>query len=87
MDDGGTYAAIYAGMSRTTSSTQGVAIPVAVSVYPDELYPAPRSWTERAYLKLIYYNRLPMGGHFAAWEQPESFSSEVRAGFRSLRKS
>jgi hypothetical protein len=68
-------------------STQGVAIPVAVSVYPDELYPAPRSWTERAYLKLIYYNRLPMGGHFAAWEQPESFSSEVRAGFRSLRKS
>jgi pimeloyl-ACP methyl ester carboxylesterase len=50
-----------------------------------ELYPAPRSWTEQAYPKLIHYNRLPKGGHFAAWEQPESFSAEVRAGFRSLR--
>jgi pimeloyl-ACP methyl ester carboxylesterase len=52
---------------------------------PDQLYPAPRSWTEKAYPKLIHYNRLPKGGHFAAWEQPKLFSEEVRAGFRSLR--
>lgn len=62
-----------------------VAIPVAVSVFPDELYPAPRSWAERAYPKLIHYNKLDKGGHFAAWEQPQLFSGEVRAGFRSLR--
>jgi pimeloyl-ACP methyl ester carboxylesterase len=66
-------------------NAKGVAIPVAVSVFPDELYPAPRSWTERAYPQLIHYNRLPQGGHFAAWEQPKLFSEEVRAGFRSLR--
>jgi pimeloyl-ACP methyl ester carboxylesterase len=66
-------------------NAKGVAIPVAVSVFPDELYPAPRSWTERAYPQLIHYNRLPKGGHFAAWEQPKLFSEEVRAGFRSLR--
>jgi pimeloyl-ACP methyl ester carboxylesterase len=64
---------------------KGVTIPVAVSAFPDELYQAPRSWAERAYPKLIHYNRLPKGGHFAAWEQPEFFSEEVRAGFRSLR--
>src|SRR5438067_7055313 len=63
----------------------GAAIPVAVSVFPDELYPAPRSWAERAYPKLIYYNKIEKGGHFAAWEQPKLFSEEVRAGFRSLR--
>jgi pimeloyl-ACP methyl ester carboxylesterase len=66
-------------------NAKGVSIPVAVSVFPDELYPAPRSWTARAYPKLIHYNKLPKGGHFAAWEQPEIFSAEVRAGFRSLR--
>jgi pimeloyl-ACP methyl ester carboxylesterase len=66
-------------------NAKGVSIPVAVSVFPDELYPAPRSWTEKAYPKLIHYNRLPKGGHFAAWEQPKLFSEEVRAGFRSLR--
>jgi len=65
---------------------KGVSIPVAVSVFPDELYPAPRSWTERAYPKLIHYNKLDKGGHFAAWEQPKLFSEEVRAGLRSLRK-
>jgi len=64
---------------------KGVSIPVAVSVFPDELYQAPKSWAERAYPKLIYYNRVAKGGHFAAWEQPELFSEEVRAGFRSLR--
>jgi pimeloyl-ACP methyl ester carboxylesterase len=66
-------------------NAKGVSIPVAVSVFPDELYPAPRSWTERAYPKLIHYNKLDKGGHFAAWEQPQLLSQEVRAGFRSLR--
>jgi pimeloyl-ACP methyl ester carboxylesterase len=64
---------------------KNVAIPVAVSVFPDELYPAPRSWAEKAYPKLIHFNRLDRGGHFAAWEQPELFVEEVRTGFRSLR--
>ncbi len=64
---------------------KGVSVPVAVSVFPDELYPAPRSWAEQAYPKLIHYNKLPRGGHFAAWEQPKLFAEEVRAGFRSLR--
>ena len=63
-----------------------VTIPVAMSAFPDELFQAPRSWTERAYPKLIHYNKLDKGGHFAAWEQPKVFSEEVRAGFRSLRK-
>ena len=63
-----------------------VSMPVAVSVFPDELYPAPRSWAELAYPKLIYYNRLPKGGHFAAWEQPQLFATELRAAFRSLRQ-
>jgi pimeloyl-ACP methyl ester carboxylesterase len=67
-------------------NVKGVSIPVAVSVFPDELYPAPRSWAERAYPRLIHYNQLDKGGHFAAWEQPQLFSEEVRAGFRSLRK-
>jgi len=66
-------------------NVKGVSIPVAVSVFPDELYPAPRSWAEQAYPKLIHFNTLPKGGHFAAWEQPKLFSEEVRAGFRSLR--
>jgi pimeloyl-ACP methyl ester carboxylesterase len=64
---------------------KGVAIPVAVSAFPDEIYTAPRSWTERAYPKLIHYNRLAKGGHFAAWEQPDVFASELRAAFKSLR--
>jgi pimeloyl-ACP methyl ester carboxylesterase len=64
---------------------KGVALPTAVSVFPDEIYAAPRSWTEKAYPKLIHYNQLAKGGHFAAWEQPQLFSEEVRASFRSLR--
>jgi pimeloyl-ACP methyl ester carboxylesterase len=68
-------------------NVKGVSVPVAVSVFPDELFPAPRSWAERAYPKLIHYNTLDRGGHFAAWEQPKLLSEEVRAGFRSLRKS
>ncbi len=67
-------------------TAKGVSIPVAVSVFPDELYPAPRSWAERAYPKLIHYNNVEKGGHFAAWEQPQIFSEELRAGFRTLRK-
>jgi hypothetical protein len=66
-------------------NAKGVSIPVAVSVFPDELYPAPQSWTEKAYPKLIHFNKLPKGAHFAAWEQPQLFSEELRAGFRSLR--
>ena len=66
-------------------NAKGVSIPAAVSVFPDELYPAPRSWSEQAYPKLIHYNRLPKGGHFAAFEQPKLLSEEMRAGFRSLR--
>jgi pimeloyl-ACP methyl ester carboxylesterase len=67
-------------------SVKGVSIPVAVSAFPDELYQAPRSWAERAYPKLIHYNKLDKGGHFAAWEQPQLLSEEVRAGLRPLRK-
>jgi pimeloyl-ACP methyl ester carboxylesterase len=66
-------------------NAKGVKIPVAVTVFPDELYPTPRSWAEQAYPKLIYFNKVDRGGHFAAWEQPKIFSEEVRAGFRSLR--
>jgi pimeloyl-ACP methyl ester carboxylesterase len=64
---------------------KGVAIPVAVSAFPDEIYTVPRSWAERAYPKLIHYNRLEKGGHFAAWEQPDLFVAELRAGFKTLR--
>ncbi|HME84138.1 MAG TPA: alpha/beta fold hydrolase [Roseiarcus sp.] len=64
-----------------------VSIPAAVSVFPGENYQAPRSWTERAYSKLIYFNEVDKGGHYAAWEQPQLFAQEIRAGFRSLRKS
>jgi pimeloyl-ACP methyl ester carboxylesterase len=67
-------------------NAKGVSIPVAVSVFPGEQYEAPRSWAERAYPGLIYYNKVDKGGHFAAWEQPQLFSEEVRAGFRSLRQ-
>jgi pimeloyl-ACP methyl ester carboxylesterase len=64
-----------------------VSIPAAITVFPGEIYRAPRSWAERAYRKLIYFNEVDKGGHFAAWEQPELFSAELRAAFRSLRQS
>ncbi|EJC80227.1 putative hydrolase or acyltransferase of alpha/beta superfamily [Rhizobium leguminosarum bv. trifolii WSM2297] len=64
---------------------RGIKIPVAVSAFPDEIYQAPQSWAEKAYPNLIHYNRLPKGGHFAAWEQPELFTAELRASFKSLR--
>jgi len=62
-----------------------ISVPAAVSVFPEEVYQAPRSWTERAYPNLIHFNELPKGGHFAAWEQPELFVDELRTGLRSLR--
>jgi pimeloyl-ACP methyl ester carboxylesterase len=63
-----------------------IAIPAAVTVFPGEIYRAPRSWAERSYRKLIYWNEVDKGGHFAAWEQPELFSAELRAAFRPLRR-
>jgi pimeloyl-ACP methyl ester carboxylesterase len=71
---------------RSVLNAVNVSIPAAVSVFPGEIYQAPRSWTELAYHKLVYYNRVDKGGHFAAWEQPELFAAELRAGFRSLRQ-
>jgi pimeloyl-ACP methyl ester carboxylesterase len=62
-----------------------IAVPVAVTVFPGEIYRAPRSWVERAYRNLIYFNEVDRGGHFAAWEEPELFASELRAAFCSLR--
>src|SRR5829696_7501640 len=64
---------------------KNVTIPTAISVFPDEIYAAPRSWAERAYPNLVHFNTLDRGGHFAAWEQPQLFSEEIRAAFRSLR--
>lgn len=78
-------APLYWESKRPFFAPKGVAIPVAVSAFPDAIYTAPRSWTERAYPRLAYYNRLGKGGHFAAWEQPAVFAAELRAGFRSLR--
>ncbi|GGI15431.1 epoxide hydrolase family protein [Gottfriedia solisilvae] len=66
-------------------AVKGVKLPVAVSVFPDELYEAPKSWVEKAYPNLIHFNKLPKGGHFAAWEQPEYITSELRTAFKSLR--
>jgi pimeloyl-ACP methyl ester carboxylesterase len=65
--------------------TEDISIPVAITVFPGEIYQAPRSWAERAYPNLIYFNEVDKGGHFAAWEQPELFSQELRAAFKSLR--
>ncbi|MDX3075634.1 epoxide hydrolase [Streptomyces sp. NPDC088354] len=78
-------ARLYAENTSPFFGAKGVRLPVAVSVFPDELYQAPKSWAEQAYPNLVHYNRLPKGGHFAAWEQPELFVNEVRTGLRSLR--
>ena len=64
---------------------KGAKVPAAVSVFPRELYPAPRSWSEKAYPKLIYFNKVYEGNHFAAWQEPDLFTTEVHAAFRSLR--
>src|SRR2546421_304902 len=67
------------------ANVRHVTVPVAVSVFPDELFQVPRSWTEKAYPNLVHFNEVERGGHFAAWEQPELYASELREGFRSLR--
>ncbi len=67
-------------------AVKGVDLPAACSVFPDEMYEAPKSWIEKAYPNLIHYNKLPKGGHFAAWEQPEHMTSEIRTSFRNLRR-
>jgi pimeloyl-ACP methyl ester carboxylesterase len=68
-------------------TVRNVQLPVVVTVFPDEIYAAPKTWAEKAYPKMIYYNKFPKGGHFAAWEQPEYFVTGMRDGFRSLRSS
>jgi len=67
--------------------TNEISLPVAITVFPDDVYRAPETWARRAYRNLIYFHEVDKGGHFAAWEQPELFSAELRAAFRSLRKS
>jgi hypothetical protein len=64
---------------------KGATVPAGVSVFPRELYQAPRSWTEQAYPKLVYFHELDRGNHFAAWQEPQLFTEEVRAAFRSMR--
>jgi pimeloyl-ACP methyl ester carboxylesterase len=78
-------ARLYAENKYSFFGVKGVSAPAAVSAFPDELYQAPRSWAEQAYPNLIHYNRLDKGGHFAAWEQPQIFAEEVRAGFQPIR--
>jgi pimeloyl-ACP methyl ester carboxylesterase len=67
-------------------AAKGVKLPTACSVFPDEMYEAPKSWVEKAYPNLIHFNTLPKGGHFAAWEQPEFMTAEIRAAFEPLRQ-
>jgi len=64
---------------------KGVTLPTAVTAYPDEIYTAPKSWSERAYPKLLLYSKHPRGAHYAAWEQPAAIVSDLRTGFKSLR--
>lgn len=71
--------------SAASQRTAEIKVPVAVTVFPGDIYRAPKSWAERAYPKLIYFNEVDKGGHFAAWEQPQLFSEESRVAFRSLR--
>ena len=79
-DDSGARAAAAAGQTPPD-----VSLPVAVTVFPGEIFRAPRSWAERVYPNLIYFNEVERGGHFAAWEEPELFTTEMRAAFNSLR--
>ncbi|WP_432187538.1 epoxide hydrolase family protein [Streptomyces sp. Tue6028] len=78
-------ARLYSENRTSFFGVKGVALPVAVSVFPDEMYRAPKSWAEQAYPNLVHYNEVPKGGHFAAWEQPELLVNEIRSGLRSLR--
>ena len=73
------------GFAKTDLGPKNITIPVAVSLFPDEVVAAPRSWAEKAYPNLVHYNQLDKGGHFAAWEQPELLVAEMREGLRSLR--
>jgi pimeloyl-ACP methyl ester carboxylesterase len=72
-------------LSSRNFNAVDISIPAAVTAFPGEIYRAPRSWTERAYHKLIYFHQVDKGGHFAAWEQPQLLAEEIRAAFRSLR--
>jgi len=87
---GATAARIYwengqAAMRATGQTPPGISLPVAFTTFPDEIFAAPRSWVEKAYPSLVYFNRVDRGGHFAAWEEPELFSEELRAGLRGMR--
>jgi pimeloyl-ACP methyl ester carboxylesterase len=82
---GPSSARIYWENNNSSSKPAIISIPAAVTIFPGEVYRPPRSWIARAYRNLIYYNRADKGGHFAAWEQPDLFSTEVRAAFRPLR--
>ncbi len=84
-DTAASSARIYWEDSADKTKAGEVSIPAAVSRFPGEIIPVPRSWAERAYPNLVYFNELEKGGHFAAWEQPELFAGEMRAAFRSLR--
>ena len=85
-DKGVSSARLYRENKADFFNAKNISIPFAISVFPDELYQAPRSWAERAYPhNLIHYNQLDRGGHFAAWEQPDLFSAEMRAAFKTLR--
>jgi pimeloyl-ACP methyl ester carboxylesterase len=74
-------------LSAVALNTAEISIPVAITVFPEEIYRAPETWTRRAFPNLTYFHEVDKGGHFAAWEQPELFSAELRAAFRSLRQS
>jgi pimeloyl-ACP methyl ester carboxylesterase len=78
-------ARLYYEDKRAFFDIRGIQIPVAISAFPDEIYQAPRSWAEKAFPKLIHYNKLEKGGHFAAWEQPQVYTEEIRASFSSFR--
>ncbi len=72
-------------LNAVQQKTAEIALPVAITVFPEEIYRAPETWARRAYRNLIYFHEVDKGGHFAAWEQPQLFSEEIRAAFRSLR--
>ena len=72
--------------SAGAQMTSEISLPVAVTVFPDELYRAPETWARRAFHNLVYFHEVDKGGHFAAWEQPELYSAELRAAFQSLRQ-
>jgi hypothetical protein len=88
LTNSGTSAAqLYWENNANNFNAVNISLPAAVTIFPGEIYRAPRSWTERAYTNLIYFNEVDRGGHFAAWEEPELYSRELRMAFRSLRRS